>query len=383
VSAGPELIGARRAVAFLFFTMGLLFGTWVAHIPSVQSRFGLSEARLGTLLLLNAAGAVAAMLLSGALIQRFGSHRLGAVCCALAAALLPFAFLAPSVASLGVALFAFGAAGGALDVSMNDQAVLVERHWGRPIMSSFHALFSVGGLTGAAVGAAVLRWGGTPLQQATLSALVVVAVDAWLSRDLLEDGTPSGASLLGLAADRRLAGLCALIFLCFMSEGVVADWSALYMRDHVGTSDSTAPLAFAAFSLTMTAGRFLGDAVVARLGQRVTATGGGLLAASGTALALGVPGAAAGIAGFALVGAGLANLVPMIFTKAGNIPGLASSAGLATVSVAGYGALLAGPPLVGYLAELTSLPAALRLLVLSGLVVAVAAPAFVPLRARD
>jgi len=383
VSRAPELTAARRAVAFLFFTMGLFFGTWVAHIPSVQSRFELSEARLGTLLLLNAAGAVLAMFLSGALIQRFGSHRVGAVSCALVAASLPLAFLAPSVAALAVALFLFGGSGGALDVSMNDQAVLVERRWDRPIMSSLHAQFSIGGLVGAAVGAAVLRAGGTPLQQASVSALLIVGTGAWLARDLLKESAAASASRLGLAADRRLLGLSALIFLCFMSEGVVADWSALYMRDHVGTRDSTAPLAFAAFSLTMTVGRFFGDRVIASLGRRATAAGGGLAAAAGTALALGLPSPWAGIVGFAVVGAGLANLVPMLFTKAGNMPGLPSSAGIATVSVAGYGGLLAGPPLIGYLAELTSLPAALRLLVLSGLVVAAAARAFVPLASRE
>lgn len=378
MSGRADLVAARRAVAFLFFTMGLFFGTWVAHIPSVQSRFELSEGRLGSLLLLNAAGAVGAMLFSGALIQRFGSHRMATACVVVVAVSLPAVFLAPTVPALGAGLLLFGASGGGLDVAMNDQAVLVQRRWGSPIMSSFHSMFSVGGLVGAAAGGAVLRFGGTPLQQAGFSALVVIAALLRLTRDLAVEAGP-GAAGLGLAFDRRLTVLSGLIFLCFMSEGVVADWSGLYMRDHVGTSASVAPLAFAAFSLTMTAGRFFGDGVVARLGERATAAGGGVLAALGTALALGVPRPWTGVLGFALVGPGLANLVPMIFTKAGNVPGLPSSAGLATVSVAGYGALLAGPPLVGYLAELTSLPVALRLLVVAGTVVAVSARSFVPL----
>ena len=381
-TAAGSLIPARGAVAFLFFTMGLCFGTWVAHIPSIQSRFDLSEGQLGSLLLLNAAGAVATMFVSGALIQRFGSHRVGAAGCAVVAVSLPLVFLAPSVAALCAGLLLFGASGGALDVAMNDQAVLIQRRWGSPIMSSLHALFSVGGLVGAAAGAAILRLGGTPLQQAGFSAAVIVVLIARRARHLVVEESRGRGKGLGLSRDRRLAALSVLIFLCFMSEGIVADWSALYMRDHVGTSASAAPLAFAAFSLTMTAGRFLGDVAVARLGERATAAVGGLLAAGGTGLALGLPSLWMGVLGFALAGAGLANLVPMLFTKAGNIPGVPSSAGLVTVSVAGYGALLAGPPFVGYLAELTSLPVALRLLVAAGVVVAFSASAFVPLPAR-
>jgi Na+/melibiose symporter-like transporter len=344
----------------------------------VQARFALSEARLGSLLFLIAVGAVLMMLVSGGLIQRFGSHRVSLAGSLVYAVSLPGLFLAPSVAGLGLALLMSGAGGGALDVAMNDQAVLVQRRYPRPIMSSFHALFSIGGLAGAGAGALVLRLSGTPAQHALGAGALVAGISLATFRHLVREEAGGDAALLGLSLDRRLAPLCGLIFVCFMSEGIVADWSGLYLRDHVGASDSVAPLAFAAFSLTMTTGRFLGDRIVHRFGQAATALGGGLLATGGTAVALTATSPGLAILGFLSIGAGLSNLVPMIFTKAGNLRGLPSSSGLATVCVAGYGAFLAGPPLVGYLAELTSLPRALTVLGLFGLAVAASARGFVP-----
>jgi len=378
LTPAPGLRSSRATIAFLFFACGFLFGSWVAHIPGVQTRFALSEARLGGLLLLIAVGAVLTMLVSGGLIQRFGSHRVALAGSLAYAVSLPGLFLAPSIPVLGFALLVSGAGGGALDVAMNDQAVLVQRRYGRPIMSSFHALFSIGGLAGAGVGALVLRLSGTPLQHGLAAAALVAGISALTFRYLVRDDPGDEVPLFGITLDRRLAALSGLIFVCFMSEGIVADWSGLYLRDHVGATDSVAPLAFAAFSLTMTTGRFLGDRIVHRFGQTATALAGGVLAAGGTTVALSAPAPGGAIAGFLLVGAGLSNLVPMIFTKAGNLRGLPSSAGLATVSVAGYGSFLAGPPLVGYLAELTSLPRALTLLVLFGLAIAASARAFAP-----
>jgi len=344
----------------------------------VQTRFALSEARLGSLLFLIAVGAVLMMLVSGGLIQRYGSHRVALAGSLGYAVSLPGLFLAPSVTGLGLAMLLYGAGGGALDVAMNDQAVLVQRRYARPIMSSFHALFSIGGLAGAGVGALVLQLSGTPAQHGLGAGVLVAGISAITFKYLVRVEAGGDAPLLGLSLDRRLAALCGLIFVCFMSEGIVADWSGLYLRDHLGATDSVAPLAFAAFSLTMTAGRFLGDRIVHRFGQATTALGGGLLATGGTAVALAAPAPGVAILGFLLVGVGLSNLVPMIFTKAGNLHGLPSSSGLATVSVAGYGSFLAGPPMVGYLADLTSLPRALTVLGLFGMAVALSARAFVP-----
>jgi MFS family permease len=373
---------SRWAVAFLFFACGFLYGGWVAHIPSTQSEFQLSEGRLGSLLFVIATGAVGMMSLCGALIQRLGSRHVAVVAALANAGALCGVFLAPSEGWLVVALFLFGAAGGAMDVAMNDQAVLVQRRYGRSIMSSFHALFSVGGLAGALIGALALRLGEAALLQGGLSAVLVGAGTTWAAPHLIEATITQNRRLFGLALDRRLLGPALLMLVCFMSEGVVADWAALYLRDHACTSAATAPLGFAAFSVTMTAGRLFGDALIDHLGQKTTAAAGGMVASGGMALALAVPTPAVGILGFALVGMGLSNLVPMIFTKAGNVPGLPSSDGLATVSVAGYGAFLAGPPFIGYLAEYTSLPAALRLLVAFGLIIAMAASGFVPERSR-
>ena len=354
----------RVAVAWVFFANGAGMASWVPHIPMVQAKLGLGPSVLGLALLAMGVGALVGIPLSGRASARVGSRMVVRATAVLFFVATPLPLLAPNLAFLVVALFVLGAGNGALDVSMNAQAAAVERRWSRPIMSSFHAMWSAGGLAGAGAAALALAAGVAPVRHLTVASLVLLAITV-----------PALAALLpptadAHVADRRFArptravlGLGLVAFLALLAEGAMGDWSAVYLRHTLGTTDATAALGFAAFSLTMATGRFLGDALVGRLGdERVVRlfTGGAALAL-GAALAVGAPWAV--IAGFAAVGFGVANLIPIVFRAASRLRGVAPSEGIAAVGTFGYVGFLTGPPLIGLAAELLTLPVALGLVV--------------------
>ena len=367
---------ARRAVTVIFLLNGLLFGAWATRIPAVKDGLDLSEGRLGVALALIAVGALSAMPVSGWMSARHGSRwttRLTAVAFCLATPLPAFA---PTYPTLLLACFVLGASGGALDVAMNAHGVAVEQRHPAPILSSFHAAFSAGGLIGAASGSLAAGLGiDARVHLATMAVLGLAAVPA-AGRALLPgdvDHAEDDAPLL-VRPPRRLWAL-GLIGLCgLLAEGASGDWSAVYVRDSLGAGAGVAGLAFAAFSLTMTAGRLVGDRLTTAWGADRLVRRGGMLGAAGlgAALLIGEPWAA--ITGFACLGAGLSAVVPTIFRAAGNTPGIAPGVALAAVSTAGYTGFLAGPPCIGFLAQATSLPVALALLVVLGLVIASLAP---------
>lgn len=355
---------ARIAVGTVFFANGAGMASWLPHVPTVQMGLGLRPSVLGLALLAMAAGALVGIPLSGYCTARVGS-RMVVRCTALAFFVtLPLPLVSPDLATLVVALFLLGASNGALDVSMNTQAVAVEAGWTRPILSSFHGLWSLGGLAGAGVASLALAAGVTPRAHLIAAAAVCGAAALVACRDLLppvaadRDAGPHFAR-----PTRALALLGAIAFFGLLAEGAIGDWSAVYIRHTLGADAATGALGFAAFSATMALGRFLGDRIVARLGDaRVirTATGLGALG-FGLALAAGTPVAA--IAGCAAMGLGLANLVPIVFRAAGTVPGAPPSHGIAAVGTAGYAGFLAGPPLIGFAAEAITLRGALWLLV--------------------
>jgi fucose permease len=270
-----------------------------------------------------------------------------------------------------------GAAGGALDVTMNVQGVTVEDSGGRPILSSFHAAFSAGGLTGALIGAGSAGVGIDVRAQMVALAALGLVIGLTAARSLL----PAGADAVGKRdrdvrrprrIDSRLLLLGVLAFFCLLCEGAAADWSAVYVHRSLAASAAVAGLAYAAFSVTMVLGRLFGDALTERFGSAALVRGGSVVSAVGLAAALvaGSPGAA--LVGFACLGAGLSIVVPQVFRAAAATGD--SGPALATVSTIGYTGFLAGPPLIGALAELTSLPTALALLPLLAAAMALLAP---------
>jgi predicted MFS family arabinose efflux permease len=353
-------LASRAATTALFVGNGFLIGTWAANIPRVRDLHHLSDTGLGTVLLAFGLGAVAAMALTSALAARIGAGRVASIAGVLLAVLFPLLALVsgwPVLLTLAVVL---GAVNGAMDVSMNAYASQLERRWGGAIMSSFHAGWSIGGLAGAAL-AGVLAGAGWGLTEALAAASCVVAGGGLygLTLPMLDRGAPRQGALR--LPSRRLAAASLLAALCFAAEGAVADWSGVYLVTVVGTDAAWATTGYAAFALAMVAGRLTGDAVVGRLGPGPAVRLGAMLAFCGLSLALAVPNRWAVDAGLILVGTGLANVVPVVFSAAGRMAG---TNGVATASACGYAGLLVAPPLLGNLADALGLRVALLLVVL-------------------
>ncbi len=365
----PSLHLARWSLAALFFSNGAVFANWAARVPAVQTKLGLSHSLLGGALLAAALGAVLAMPLAGWLVHRYGCRSLSRVLSVWNCFSLPWLALAPSLPWLAVALFCFGAGHGAMDVAINAQAVAVERRFGRPIMSSFHALWSVGGLTGAACGGLLAAGGvglGAHLTGAALAlGTVVLLVSPHLWPERNEEREPPAGTVPAVVAGEAARGrrqllLLGLVAFCvLLGEGAMADWGAVFLRRSLGTGEGLAAAGYAAFSLTMAAGRFGGDATIAWLGPVRTVRWGGGLAVAGMTLALGISQPWAVLVGFAAVGAGSATIIPIAFSAAGRVVGVTPGIAISVVSTAGYGGFLVGPPLIGWVADQTSLRLAL------------------------
>jgi fucose permease len=352
----PALRRARLATATLFFANGCGLGSWVPHIPEVKIWHGLSEGALGLALLVIAAGAVAALPVAGALTARFGSRPVSRGAALWFCAVLPLPLLAADMALLLTSFILLGIGSGALDVAMNAHAVLIEERYGRPIMSSFHGLFSLGGLVGAALAGGAMEVGMRPAEHlaTTAAVLAVTVLLAW--RGLLPTPPAGDVGPLFALPHGQLVVLGAVALIALMAEGAMGDWSAIYIRMDLGAAASTAAYGFAAFSLTMAIGRLTGDRLVARLGAVAVLAGGALIGAGALGAAVIAAHPMAAVIGFAGAGLGLSNIIPIVFGAAGRLPGLAPGIGIAAVSTTGYFGFLAGPPLIGLVAEVSSLP---------------------------
>jgi fucose permease len=265
---------------------------------------------------------------------------------------------------------------GSLDVSMNMHGVTVERRYGRPILAGFHAAFSLGGLSGAALGALAARLALDARVHLAIAAAVAAVVGLAWSRRFLPGTADAAARTEPVFArpPRQLWALGALAFACLVIEGASADWSGVYLHEELGTGPALAALGFTAFSVTMTAGRLIGDRLVEAAGSVRLVRAGGLWAAAGFGLALLAGRPVAALAGFACLGAGMASIVPIVFRAAGQVPGVLAGVSIAAVSTVGYFGFVVGPPLIGGVAELIGLPAALGVLVALALAVAALAP---------
>jgi len=355
---------ARGAVTAIFFLNGLLFGAWAARIPAIRDRLALSDGELGLALAFLPIGAIIAMPLAGALAARAGSRRATRAAFALACATIGVVAFAPSLAAFAALAFALGVGMGSLDVSMNVHGVTVERRYGRPILSSFHAAFSLGGLAGAGLGALVAGAGVDVRVHLAVAAALCGTVGLVWSRRFLPASADAAAAQdpVFVRPPRRLWALGALAFACLLIEGGAADWSGVYIKD-LGTGPGVAALGFTAFSVTMTLGRIFGDRLVTRFGSARLVRTGGLVAAVGFGSALVLSGPVAALVGFACLGAGMSSVIPIVFRAAGQAPGIASGVALSAVSSMGYLGFVAGPPAIGGIAELIGLPAALGVLV--------------------
>lgn len=366
----------RWAVAACFFVNGFMVGSWAPQIPVVASRFELSETALGLLILVFGCGAVSVMPLCGYLIGRLGSRRVlrvAAVVCALSFAGL---VAATQIWQMVAALLFFGAFLGAMDISMNANAVAVERSLGRAVMSSSHGFWSLGGFVGAGLGGVLLERYGYMAHAGMVVAFAFVIALAMLPFLIVETCPAAGQAAGARAGFPRnpmvyVTGLVALT--CMLPEGAVLDWAALYLRQEMGAGIAEASLAFTAFSGTMAVMRFAGDRLRNRFGAVRTLRYSGIVATIGMLGAGLAPTPSLAIIAFALSGMGIANMVPIVFSAAGNQPGLSPGAGMSVATTIGYSGMLVAPSLVGFIAERTGFaPIFLAFSVLLALVLSMA-----------
>ncbi len=368
-----KISAAWWAVIFRFLLHGLIVSTWVSRIPAVQNALGLSNARLGICLLGTAIGSVCAIPLAGWGITRFGSRRITAWSTVGFSLALAAPAFAKDAQSLFAALLLFGAMAGANDVSINAQAVAVENALGRPCMSRFHALFSIGGMVGAGLGGLLAAWQISPEAHMPFAAAVFAIVSLLTAPLLLDaqEGQAYASQRLSLQrTPLTLVTLATVAFCMFLSEGAIADWTGVYLKKGLNSTPGMAAAGYAVFSAGMATFRLLGDAISARVGAVRTMRAGALIAALGLTLALVSSSPAFALPGFALTGAGFSVIVPLVFRAGAKVPSVPSGTGVAAVSGSGYIGFLFGPPLIGMVAQGTSLRVALFGIVALSLVAA-------------
>jgi predicted MFS family arabinose efflux permease len=348
----------RIGVALLFLMNGFMIGAWAPKIPEFAARLGLSESSLGLMILTFGLGSIVMMPLAGSQIARLGSSQVSKIGAVLLTPTLLLLTFVGSIWSAAIAVCLFGGLIGAMDVAMNANAVAVEKQMRRAIMSSCHAFWSLGGLIGSSTGGYLIEQIGVGAHAVlvTVAAAVMVAA-SWplVLRDVPHPEEQAAAKKAGLPTSPLpwLIGIMALF--CMVPEGAVLDWGALYLRNELSASVTLSGFGFAAFSLAMSIMRFAGDVIRDRFGAVTTLRACAVVAMIGLLVAGFAPTAPVAIVGFALAGIGISNIVPIAFSAAGNLPGIAAGVGLSVVTTMGYSGILVAPSAVGFVAEHTGL----------------------------
>ena len=354
----------RLAVSIMFFMNGLIYANWVSRLPEIQSLYGFSNSLLGTILLCNAAGAITAMPFAGIVVNKLGSRGVTAAAALFFCVVFPIIPLMNTLWVIVPTFFMMGICGGSMDVAMNGQAVFVERMYGKPIMSSFHAVFSGAMGIGANIGALFAKWE-TPLPLHFISvAAFCFIISLWAYFNLIDDKSPEFNGYTEGENDepakfqlptKAILPLGIIAFCGMTGEGSIADWSANYLNKVVGENEGFAALGVAAFAWAMFLGRIIGDYIIGLFGKRKVLIISCIASIIGLAITLSVVNAWVALGGFFIVGLALSNVVPIIYSTAGNTEGVTPSVGIAMATTVGYAGFFVGPPVIGYLADIFSL----------------------------
>lgn len=365
-----NVVKAKTATKTMFLVCGLGIASWAPMVPYAKQRLNLDDANLGLLLLMLGCGAITMMPVSGYLGHKFG-NRIVILCATLLVALtLPLLLILDTALSMGVALFIFGAAVGTVDVAMNSHGVQVQNLYGKPIMSSLHGLFSVGGLFGSLGLGFLMKFGLEPITAAISIAILLILIVSSQYRFLFDADTEKAA--IESFSPEKEAGttsfswlkksvifLGMMCFVVFLSEGAMLDWSALFLHENRGVNEAFTGLGYATFSIAMATMRLVGDRIVSRFSSKMVVVAGSLVAASGLFLAVLTPWTITALIGFVLLGLGAANIVPVFLSEAGRLKNISAAVAIPAITTMGYAGQLAGPALLGLLAQLFSLPIAL------------------------
>lgn len=353
----------RLATRLSFFSLGFATAAWAPLIPFAQQRLNLNHADFGLLLLCMGIGSMIAMPATGALVKRWGCRPLIALALMLLMVLLPSLTMWNSIVMMAVALFIFGSAAGCLGVAINLQAVVVEKHSLRALMSSFHGMCSLGGLTGAMLVTALLAVGLSPLMS-TLSVVMILLVIGGIAipsclTSFEQDERPDEDMIDKPKKHYRPNGIIMLIgmmcFIAFLSEGAAMDWGGIYLTSKYQLNPAFAGLAYTFFALSMTTGRFAGHILLKQWGEKSIVTYSAIGAAIGMVVIVTAPIWQVVILGYALLGLGCSNIVPVMFSRVGRQNDMPKAAALSLVSTIAYTGSLSGPALIGLIGEWTSL----------------------------
>lgn len=357
----------RIAVKLAFFLNGFIYANWVSRLPRIQEIFHADDGTIGIVLLSISLGAVVAMPFAGWVIMKNGSRRITLASVIAYCAFVPLIPVAPDIIALTILFFVMGAITGVLDVAMNAQAVMVEQAYKKPIMSSFHALFSIGMALGAWCGALFVDLETTLVNHFAIVGGSALATTLWMSKNLIADSPSREIKTEGplfRLPNKSLIGIGIIAFCCMMGEGAMADWTVNYMENIAFAADHIAPLALSSFAAAMTIGRIFGDRARSAWGDDRLIVFGGLLAVAGLAVSLLFPEPMIVITGLFFVGLGLSAIVPITYSIAGSTKGLPQGAGIAMVTTIGYSGFLFGPPIIGFISDLSNLRVGLTLLIL-------------------
>ncbi len=349
----------RVAVKIIFFLNGFIHANLYSRLPRVQEIFSIDNGTLGFVLLASSIGAIGAMPFTGWFIIRFGSRRISLFSVFFYCLLVPFVPWVFNLAGLIILFFLMGVSAGMLDVSMNAQAVMVEQQIGKPIMTSFHALFSIGMMLGAGMGSIFSRLNTPLFTHLGIITLVSVIISFFMRYYLIHDKpTEKQEGPAFRLPNAAMVSIGVIAFCCMLGEGAMADWSTIYLEKIADADVALAPLGLAAFALAMTIGRILGDNARLKLGDKRLIVLCGTIATVGLITAILVDDPYLVITGFFMVGIGLSVIVPIAYSVAGNAPDLPPGVGLAMVTTVGYSGFLVGPPIIGFIADWQTLRSA-------------------------
>jgi MFS family permease len=345
----------------LFFIGGFAASAWASIVPFAKSRAALDAGMLGLLLLCLGTGSILAMPLSGALVTRYGCRKVLTVACALMFMTLPVLALASTFPLLAAALFVFGAGLGCADCAFNIQAIIVENAGGKALMSGFHGFYSLGGILGSASVSGLLTLGASPSTSILLAVVLMMLVLSMAFRGLLPYGSPAEGPPFAVPHGivLFLGILCCIVFLV---EGAMLDWCGVFLTEYRGIAAAQSGFGFASFALAMTVGRLSGDSIVNRIGPRMTVAGGGSLAVLGIVTSCLIPSWECALAGYALVGLGCSNIVPVLFSAVGRQKTMPQAVAVPAITTLGYAGVLAGPAGIGFIAHHSSLATAFLIL---------------------
>jgi MFS family permease len=362
---------ARGALGLYFFAMGLCFGSWASRIPDIKANLHLSEGALGSILLMLPLGQMTMMPFSGRIAAKFGSKNI------LRVAIMGYIIMLSMIGQvshawqLAACLYLFGLCGNLCNISVNTQGVQLEKIYGRPIFASFHGIWSVGGFSGAIIGLLMMRNEVSPELHLPAIAGAITLMNILFQRLLLpkSETTTAPPKLRFRMPKGILLQLGFICFCCMSVEGCMFDWSGVFFKEVIRTEERFVSLGYAAFMITMATGRFLGDRLAERFGRKNMVMYSGLMIFSGLVTLIGFPLIIPATIGCMVVGFGVSSIIPLLYSTAGRLKMIPSSIAIATVAGTGYFGFLMGPPIIGYIAELTGLRYSFALIALAGLLI--------------